>query len=674
MAEREVVTGRRLWLIIGALLLGMLLAALDQTIVATALPTIVGDLGGASHLSWVVTAYLLASTASTPLWGKLGDLYGRKVFFQAAIVIFLVGSALSGLSGSMTQLIAFRALQGIGGGGLMIGAQTIIGDVVSPRDRGRYQGLFGAVFGVASVIGPLLGGLLVDNLSWRWVFYVNLPVGAVALVVTTGALPSALERVHRVIDYLGTVLVALAATSLVLLTSLGGTTYAWGSAPIIILGVAGVVLIVCFIFAERRASEPVIPLRLFSNRVFSAASAVGFVVGFAMFGAITFLPLFLQVVNGVSPTDSGLRLLPLMAGLLITSMGSGQLISRWGRYKVFPIVGTAVMSVGLFLLSMLDEHTSTVTSSLYMFVFGVGLGGVMQVLVIAVQNAVGYEDLGAATSGATFFRQIGGSFGTAVFGAIFANVLSGKLANAFKGVSLPASATGSSGISPAALAKLPTPVHDVYVHAYASSLQTVFITAVPIAAFAFLLTWLLPEVELRQTSAAPDPGQAFAMPQDRTSLAEVTRAVSVLAGREQRHQVYERLAARAGLTLKPRACWMLFRIDERGGLSPQELAEQLDVPADGLAKLAEQLEDAGLVSSDSGSGEATHPFAGHIELTAAGRAAADQLIAARRDALAELLEGWRPHEHPELEQRLHELAHDLLIDDRRLLEAAEGAS
>lgn len=662
MAEREAVTGRRLWLIIGALLLGMLLAALDQTIVATALPTIVGDLGGASHLSWVVTAYLLASTASTPLWGKLGDLYGRKVFFQAAIVIFLAGSALSGLSSSMTQLIAFRALQGIGGGGLMIGAQTIIGDVVSPRDRGRYQGLFGAVFGVASVIGPLLGGLLVDNLSWRWVFYVNLPVGVVALAVTTGALPSVMQRVHRVIDYLGTVLVALAATSLVLLTSLGGTTYAWGSLPIVLLGVAGVILIVAFVFAERRASEPVIPLRLFSNRVFSAASAIGFVVGFAMFGAITFLPLFLQVVGGVSPTSSGLRLLPLMAGLLITSMGSGQLISRRGRYKVFPIAGTAVMTVGLFLLSRLNEHTSLVVSSLYMFVFGIGLGGVMQVLVIAVQNAVDYEDLGAATSGATFFRQIGGSFGTAVFGAIFANVLTGKLANALSGVTLPASATGSSGISPAELARLPAPVHAAYVHAYASSLQIVFITAVPVAAFAFLLTWLLPEVELRQTAAAPDAGQAFAMSQDRTSLEEVTRAVCVLASRQRRHALYERLAERAGLTLDPRACWMLFRIDEHDRFTPRELANELQVPAEGLDALAQQLIARGLVIADG---------AHRLTLTPAGRAAADQLIAARRDALAELLEGWRPSEHPELAQRLHELARSLLIDDRRLLEAAQ---
>jgi EmrB/QacA subfamily drug resistance transporter len=293
--------GRRLWLVLVALLLGMLLAALDQTIVATALPTIVGDLGGASHLSWVVTAYLLASTASTPLWGKLGDMYGRKRLFQAAIVIFLVGSALAGLSNSIGELIAFRSVQGIGGGGLMIGAQTIVGDVVAPANRGRYQGLFGAVFGVTSVLAPLIGGLIVDHASWGWVFYINLPIGVVALLVTARFLPAAEQRVAHVIDYLGAALLALATTCLVLMTSLEGTTYAWGSAPITVLGVAGVLLIVLFIAAERRAAEPVLPLRLFSNRVFSVSGALGFVVGFAMFGAITFLPLYLQVVKRSQP-------------------------------------------------------------------------------------------------------------------------------------------------------------------------------------------------------------------------------------------------------------------------------------------------------------------------------------------------------------------------------------
>ncbi len=488
---------RRILLIVGALMTGMFLAALDQTIVSTALPTIVADLNGASHLSWVVTAYLLASTASTPLWGKLGDLYGRKQFFQAAIVIFLIGSALSGISQSMIELIAFRAVQGLGAGGLIVGAQAIIGDVVPPRDRGRYQGLFGAVFGVTTVIGPLAGGLFTEHLSWRWVFYVNIPFGVLALIVTAAVLPGVATRVHHVIDYLGTVLLAGAATSLVLLTSTGGTTYPWGSTAIKVMGVLGVVLLVAFILVERRAAEPLLPLHLFRNKTFAASSAVGFVIGFAMFGAIVFLPLFLQDVRGVSPTESGLQILPLMAGLLVTSIGSGQIISRWGRYKVFPVAGCAVTTIGLFLLHLVTVSTSQVVFSLYMVVLGAGLGAVMQVLVLAVQNAVPRSELGVATSGATFFRSMGGSFGTAIFGAIFANVITGKLHLYLSGVKLP-STLSSTSVSPAILAKLPEAIRHGYQLAFASSLDTVFLVAVPIGFVAFLLSWLLPEVRLRR--------------------------------------------------------------------------------------------------------------------------------------------------------------------------------
>ena len=514
--------GRRLWLVFGALVLGMLLAALDQTIVATALPTIVGDLGGASHLSWIVTAYLLASTASTPLWGKLGDMYGRKLFFQAAIVIFLVGSALAGLSQSMGELIAFRAVQGIGGGGLIIGAQTIVGDVVAPADRGRYQGVFGAVFGATSVLGPLVGGLIVDHASWRWVFYVNLPIGIVALMVTQAFLPTVQRRVSHMIDYLGAALVAAGTTCLVLMTSLGGTTYAWASPQIFGFGVAGVVLLALFVAVERRAEEPILPLRLFKNRVFGVSSAIGFVVGFAMFGAITFIPIYLQIVRGVNPTVSGLRMLPMMAGLLLTSISSGQLISRWGHYKPFPIIGTALMTIGLLLLSRLDADTSWLDASLYMFVFGLGLGSVLQVLIIAVQNAVEYKDLGTATSGATYFRSIGGSFGTAVFGSIFANRLTVNIAHHLGGGAQPAG-FDSAGLSPEALQQLPSTIHHVLVQAYADSLQTVFLTAVPIAALAFLLSWMLPEVKLRTTVGAADTAQLSAMPERGPDQAEDLR-------------------------------------------------------------------------------------------------------------------------------------------------------
>ena len=488
---------RRVLVILIALILGMMLAALDQTVVATALPTIVGKLGGAQHISWIITAYILASTVSTPLWGKLGDLYGRKTFFQASIIIFLVGSAMSGMATSMLWLIISRAIQGLGGGGLIVGAQAIVGDVVSPRERGKYQGLFGAVFAVTTVVGPLIGGVLTEHASWRWVFYVNLPIGVIALIAAAIVLPGNLSRVKHAVDYAGTALLALGVTALVLLTSLGGTSYPWNSWQTYLFGACAVVFLAGWAIVERRAAEPILPLRLFRNRVFSATSAIGFVVGFAMFGAITYLPVFLQVAKGASPTGSGMQLLPVMAGVLVTSIGTGFLISRWGRYKVFPVLGTAVMTIGLYLLSTVGATTPDGRMYLYMVIFGVGLGGVMQVLVIAVQNAVKYADLGVATAGATFFRSIGGSFGTAVFGAIFANVLGSRLTSALHGVTVPAGLEGS--VDPTALAALPTPIRSAIVDAYSSTIGTVFLWATPVAAVAFLLTWLLPEIRLRHT-------------------------------------------------------------------------------------------------------------------------------------------------------------------------------
>jgi EmrB/QacA subfamily drug resistance transporter len=488
---------RRVLIIISALMLGMFLAALDQTIVSTALPTIVADLHGASHLAWIVVAYLLAATVSTPLWGKLGDQYGRKVFFQAAIVIFLVGSALSGLSHSLIELIAFRAVQGVGAGGLFVGAQAIVGDIVSPRERGRYQGLFGAVFGVASIIGPLLGGVLVEQLSWRWIFYINIPIGAVALAVVAAQVPGHLRRVHHVIDYLGTTVLVLATTCLVLFTSLGGTTYRWSSTPIIGFGVAGALLVGVFVLVERRAVEPILPLHLFSNRTFSVTSVIGFIVGFAMFGALVYLPVFFQIVRGESPTISGLQLLPLLVGLVIFSTLSGLIISRTGRYRVFPIVGTGLITVGLLLLSRMGLGTSSVAGALYMLVLGIGLGCVMQVLVLLVQNAVPYSELGVATSGATFFRSIGGSFGTAIFGAIFSNVLVGNLIRHLGTAKLPAGVSSAS-VTPAILHQLPAAVHHGIAAAYAESIQTVFVIAAPIALIAFLASWLIPQLELRK--------------------------------------------------------------------------------------------------------------------------------------------------------------------------------
>jgi EmrB/QacA subfamily drug resistance transporter len=488
---------RQILTVLGALMLGMLLAALDQTIVSTALPTIVGDLGGLNHLSWVVTSYLLAATISTPLYGKLGDLYGRKPLFQFAIAIFLVGSMLSGLSQNMFELIGFRALQGLGAGGLMVGAQAIIGDVVPPRERGKYQGMMGGIFALASIGGPLIGGFLTDSASWRWIFYINVPLGAVALVVTSTALPSTIRRVSHRIDWAGAGLLAAGTTAFILLTTWGGTQFDWLSAPIIALAVGGTVFIGTFVFVERRVAEPIIPPRLFRNSVFNVASGVGFVIGFAMFGAIVFLPLFLQLVDGASATSSGLNLLPLMVGLLTASIASGQVISRVGRYKIFPVTGTALAAIAMMLLSTLGPQTSRVLLSLYMVILGAGLGMVMQVLVLAVQNSAQRRDLGVATSSATFLRSIGSSFGVAIFGAIFSSQLATNLrlrlpASALSGTLNPTSLQGN----PAALAKLPAAIHTGLVTAVSDSLHVVFLTAVPILVIAFVITLFLREVPL----------------------------------------------------------------------------------------------------------------------------------------------------------------------------------
>jgi EmrB/QacA subfamily drug resistance transporter len=498
----ERLTGRALWTVFGALMLGMFLAALDQTIVSTALPTIVGDLGGLNHLSWVVTSYLLASTVSTPLYGKLGDMMGRKPVFLAAILIFLAGSILAGLSQTMDQLIGFRALQGVGAGGLMVGAQAIIADIVPPRERGRYMGLIGSVFAVASIAGPLLGGFLVDNLSWRWVFYVNVPIGVFAIVIVVTKLHLHTPTIRHRLDVLGAGLLSGGVIALILVTTWGGSEYPWGSTTIVGLAVVGVALLLLFVWWENRAEEPILPLSLFRSSVFSIANAMGFTIGMAMFGAIIFIPLYLQLVYGASATSSGLRLLPLMAGLLSAAVLSGRWISRVGRYRAFPIAGTATLVVGMFLLSRLTVGTPPWVASVYMLVVGVGIGLVMQVLVLVVQNDVRPQEIGVATSTATFFRSVGGSFGVAIFGAIFASRLADELKLLPRAVT--ARLGGGVHLNPEQAKRLPPAIHDAFLNAFAHSLHGVFLFGMALAVVPFVLSWFLKEVPLRATLAPTD--------------------------------------------------------------------------------------------------------------------------------------------------------------------------
>jgi len=631
---RPVPQAQRVRLIFGALMLVLLLASLDQTIVATALPTIVGDLGGIEHLSWVVTAYLLASTIVGPLYGKLGDLYGRKIVLQTAIAIFLVGSALCGLAQNMPELIAFRALQGLGGGGLMVTTMAVVGDIIPPRDRGKYQGFFGAVFGVSTVLGPLLGGFFVDNLSWRWIFYINLPVGGLALGVIAAAFQTRVVHLRHRIDYLGTALLAGGLSSIVLFTSLGGTTWPWDSGESIVLAVLGVALLVAFALVERRAAEPVMPPELFRNRVFTVTSLIGFIVGFALFGAVTYLPLYLQIVKGSSPTSSGLLLTPLMAGLLVTSIGSGQLISRFGRYKPFPIVGTALMTAAMFLLSGISVSLPVWHTAVYMVLLGFGLGMTMQVLVLAAQNAVPYEQLGVATSGSTLFRQVGGSVGVSVFGAVFANRLAAELT-----ASLPRGAQVPRAASPALVDRLPPAVHAAYVGAFVEALKPVFVVAAVVSLLAFLLTWLLREVPLRKSAAAEGVAESFAMPREAESLPELERIVTTLAQRENRWLVYERLAARAGLELGPAELWLLVRLGE---------GTHVDIEDEPVSAAEASLRARGLVEE------------GHLLLE--GERAYARVVETRREGLAELLEGWAPEEHDEVRAMLGRLARELVTE------------
>jgi EmrB/QacA subfamily drug resistance transporter len=494
---------RRLTLAFSGLMLAMFIAALDQTIMSTALPTVAGELGGLSQLPWVVTVYVLAAAASTPIWGKVSDLYGRKGLLRAAIGVFVVGSALSGVAQSIGELIAFRALQGIGAGGVMTLAMATVGDLVSPRERGRYQGYIQVVFVLASLAGPLLGGLFVDHLSWRWVFYVNLPIGAIALVVLSAYLDVPTQRRSARIDFLGAGLLAVAVSLTLLVTVWAGNRYAWASPQIIGLAVGAVASLTAFIWQERRAAEPVLPLRLFRDRVFVVVSAALFIATLSLFAAIVFLPLFLQLVTGASATRSGLLMLPLLIASAVSTIAAGRIMAATGRYKVFPVIGLGLMSAGLLLLSSLDATSSRATVAVFMVVFGLGFGMVTQILMVAIQNAVDRREIGTATAAANLFRALGGSVGVALYGAIFSGGLRHWLPLTVHGKAPAGIDAAGIQASPGQIHSLAGPVQHGIAQAVANSLHDVFLVAAPVALVGFVVVLLLREVPLRRGGAAP---------------------------------------------------------------------------------------------------------------------------------------------------------------------------
>lgn len=530
-APLVVLTPRTVWVIFGALMASMFLSSLDQSILGTAMPTIVGELDGVEHQGWLMTAYILAIAVVMPLYGKFGDLWGRRWPFLAAIGLFTLASVGAALADTFVQLVVWRAVQGLGGGGLMILSQAIIADIVPAKDRGRYMGPMGALFGVAAVIGPLLGGFFTDTLTWRWAFWINVPIGIGAFVVAWFALRLPSHRSGRRLDVAGIVLMVVATSGLVLVTSWESFStaqdrgYDWSDPRLVGLVVLTVLAAVAFVLVERRAEEPLLPLHLFRNPTFAIATAVGLVIGMGMFAALTFLPTFLQMSTGAGVTESGFLMLPMMAGVMLTAIGSGVAITRTGRYRAYPIVGMAVATLGLVWLTRLTGDIALPLFSLMIFVLGAGLGLVMQTIVLAVQNSVDPRELGTATSANNFFREIGAAVGVALFSTIFTGRLADRLAEVFAGA--PAGGGETAALTPAVVQELPEAARDGVVGAYADALAPAFWYLVPLVAAGFLLTLFLREVPLSDTAGMVARGEAVAPPRPG---ATGTRAGDVVDG------------------------------------------------------------------------------------------------------------------------------------------------